>query len=472
MIEVPGYDVMSPLGSGGSGQVWLAREHASGDLVALKALRPSGNSDEARREAALLAQVRHDHVVRLRATVQTTVGLVLVLDYAAGGSLAGLLEARGLLSPGEVVTLAAPLAEALADIHSRGLVHGDVAPGNVLFTEDGRPLLADLGVSRLAGEERRYVGATPDFADPATRSGSPPDPASDVYGLGAICHAALVGVPPCGVLLRAGAPHVPAALADAIDAALAPDRAARPPADLFALLLLEACTPAAIQLVPTQVGGGSGLVTHQVVSAPPRGPELDDVPGHKGLFGWITEKAARLRVRANPRLVRRVSGAAAATLLLVVAVVAGLWWAGHDAPSGGANPAPAIKATPDWAGVLEGLDALRSKAFAQGDSDVLEQVYLPDSPVLAAEQATLAALTAVGAHAEGLRLKLVEVRQETVAPDRVVLTVVDELPDYRLVDAAGAVERRAGRGNFTWRVTLRPLPGASNEWRIAGLARL
>jgi hypothetical protein len=471
MIEVPGYDVVSPLGTGGSGEVWLAQERESADLVALKILRAS--NDEARREAALLTQISHDHIVRLRSTVPTPDGLVLVLDHAAGGSLAELLEARGRLAPGEVVTFAVPIAQALAEIHARGLVHGDVAPGNVLFTAEGRPLLADLGFSRLAGEMLPHVGATPDFADPAIAAGGRPDPASDVYGLGAICHAALVGVPPCGVLLRTGAPHVPVALADLVDAALAPDRAARPPADLIAMLLLEACTPSPIQLAQAPPGiGSSALVTHRVASAPPRGPKPESAPGHDGLVSRIKEIWGRLRTRVSPVAALRVISAAVAALLLLVAVVVGLWWAGRDAPDAGTIRAPKTTVAPQWRDVLESLDALRSRAFMEGDAAVLEEVYFPGSSLLAAEQEKLAALKAAGAHAEGLGLHLLDVRQETLAPDRAVLTVVDELPGYRLVDAAGAVEQRAGRGRVTWRVTLKPLPGEGEQWRIAEIVRL
>ncbi|MDQ1539970.1 MAG: hypothetical protein QOH29_696, partial [Actinomycetota bacterium] len=65
-FSLPGYDVLELLGFGGSGEVWQAREQASGDLVALKRLRRLGSPEALAREAALLASVRHDHVVRLR----------------------------------------------------------------------------------------------------------------------------------------------------------------------------------------------------------------------------------------------------------------------------------------------------------------------------------------------------------------------------------------------------------------------
>src|SRR5438309_584724 len=81
-------------------------------------------------------------------------GAVLVLDLADGGSLAELLAVRGRLTPGEVITAVSPVAAAVAYLHAAEIVHGDVSPANILFTPGGVPLLADLGVARLTGDER------------------------------------------------------------------------------------------------------------------------------------------------------------------------------------------------------------------------------------------------------------------------------------------------------------------------------
>ena len=81
-----------------------------------------------------------------------TGGLGLVLDYAPGGSLAELMASRGSLGAGETVTVLTPVAQALAYLHGHGFTHGDVSPGNVLFTAHGKPLLADLGVARMVAD--------------------------------------------------------------------------------------------------------------------------------------------------------------------------------------------------------------------------------------------------------------------------------------------------------------------------------
>jgi serine/threonine protein kinase len=174
-FTLPGYDIEELVGFGGSGEVWRARDSSTGEVVALKRLRGDAttaiSTQHLEREAALLATVRHDHIVTLRSVVPTSNGLVLVLDYAAGGSLAAVIGVRGRLSAGEVVTIGVPLAQALSDIHTRGLAHGDITPGNVLFDASGKPLLADLGVAILIGERAAPIGRTPGYADPAHARG-------------------------------------------------------------------------------------------------------------------------------------------------------------------------------------------------------------------------------------------------------------------------------------------------------------
>src|SRR6185312_11037127 len=177
----PGFIVQRWLGSGGSAAVWLVREAATGTEYALKVLSgPLGsaaNHDDAGappltrraalhgaaaeagrpapwavvrntpqreetgaaayRESALLAGGRHEHVLQTHGQVATDRGPGLLLEYAAGGSLAALVAARGPLTVGEAVTVLAPVASAIDYLHGTGVVHGDVSPGNVLFTAVG-----------------------------------------------------------------------------------------------------------------------------------------------------------------------------------------------------------------------------------------------------------------------------------------------------------------------------------------------
>jgi serine/threonine protein kinase len=208
--RVPGFVTRTLLGFGTHGEVWLADDLSTGGTVALKIGRrvpddtaaASGDPPGARpeQETALLCRIDHPHIVRLQRVVPLPDGgLAMVLDLAAGGSLASLVAARGRLDPGEVSTLLIPLADALEHLHRRGIVHSDLAPGNVLFTGDGRPQLGDLGVARVLGTRIRDTWATPGFTDPAlSRSGIDKADlrAADLWGLAAVGWFALTGRPP------------------------------------------------------------------------------------------------------------------------------------------------------------------------------------------------------------------------------------------------------------------------------------
>lgn len=254
--EVPGYRLGSLLGSGGSGEVWSATPVESRDRVAVKVIRPGADGlDAALREAAVLRETVHEHVLRVRDVVTLPEGrLVLVLELAEGGSLAALLTARGHLSTGEVVTAMSPVAAALTDLHRDGVVHGDLSPGNVLFTADGRPLLADLGVSRVIGEAPGPTHGTSGFVAPELLDGAVAAPASDVYALGALTWFCLTGEPPGPAAVRAPllelAPGTPDAVVDVVERALSGLPSRRPTPGEIATTLFDAAPARPLVLAP------------------------------------------------------------------------------------------------------------------------------------------------------------------------------------------------------------------------------
>lgn len=463
--ELPGYDVLELVGFGATGEVWRAREVATGETVALKRLRPGADPsavDALRREAALLRSLDTPYVVRLRTVLGEGDGTVLVLDHAGGGSLATLLLTRGRLEPGEVVTVAVPLAEALAVAHARGLVHGDVSPANVLFTSDGMPLLTDLGVARVAPSPLAAVDGTAEYVDPAVAAGGAPTPASDVWALAAVCHHMLVGTPPhdgrsVGEVLQSAAageraplgllaPTAPRPLVSAVESALAADPAARPDAAGFAVALrrahsatpvrLRGGTPAAAQADPVRE-------THRVREARP-------APAPAGASG-----------RRAPTWLLAVAGA---VVVLVAAAALG-WRLGRPDPEvapvvpaaaptrAAASPSPT--GPPDWRAVLDGLDAARAAAFAEGDPARLAQTDAPGSPALAADAALLAQLTAAGRTARGVRHELRAVQQVSFDGTTARLRIRDVLPGYQVLDGSGAVvEQRPARGEAGYEVVV------------------
>ncbi len=211
--------------------------------------------------------------------------VVLVLDLAEEGSLADLLHRRTKLTAGEVVTALSPIGTALAYAHSNGIVHGDVSAANVLFTSIGLPLLADLGLARIIGDEGAPpVHSTPAYIDPAVANGYLPGTATDVFSLAAVAVHALRGRPlwpgsqatemidaaaaahrqfDLDVLLPATPDSVRAVLARALD--LVAQR--RSTAAEFALDLRHSLTPIPVELRAGRVGRHAASSTAEVADA-------------------------------------------------------------------------------------------------------------------------------------------------------------------------------------------------------------
>src|SRR5687768_14920959 len=301
---LPGYRLEELLGRGGSGEVWRAVPRSGGPAVAVKLL-VAGDAERQAREAALLGELDHPHLVRLHEVVHEPrrggqPRVALVLDLLAGGSLAALLARRGRLRPGEVVTALAPVAHA----HERGVVHGDLSPGNVVCTAEGRPVLTDLGVARVLGEEAARE-VTPAYVDPTVARGGAPGPASDVFGVAAAAFHALTGVAPWNAATPADTLRVaaagclpdlaelatgaPPALVAVIARGLAADPHDRGSAAAFALDLRHACRPEPVRLPTPGVpdtelaltGRGSRTeLTHEVPGRRPRpAPVVAEPPG-------------------------------------------------------------------------------------------------------------------------------------------------------------------------------------------------
>jgi len=203
------YVLQERLGRGAMGVVDLAQD-ADGHPVALKHLVLHGSARDMararqriRREAEVLARLRHPHVVRLLEVIDDGDEVVLVMPYLAGGTLADHVRSHGPLPPAQVDLLADVLLDALASAHRAGVVHRDIKPSNVLFDHERRAYLADFGMATLrdATSGLTATGAvigTPDYMAPEQARGEPATPASDVFSLGGTLRYAATGTPPYG----------------------------------------------------------------------------------------------------------------------------------------------------------------------------------------------------------------------------------------------------------------------------------
>ncbi|MEV6873416.1 serine/threonine-protein kinase [Amycolatopsis sp. NPDC051128] len=194
------YRLEEELGRGGMGVVWRAVDLELGRQVTLK--RALGeDAGQIRREARIGAGLLHSNVVTVFDTVVDGDAQWLVTEYLAARSLEELVDDGGPLSEVRVRRIGAQLAAALADMHSRGIVHRDVKPGNVLVTADDVAKLTDLGIARWT-EVTRTGGAqltgTLGYVAPEVADGAEAGPASDVFSLGATLYAAIEGRSPWG----------------------------------------------------------------------------------------------------------------------------------------------------------------------------------------------------------------------------------------------------------------------------------
>lgn len=470
---VPGYRTGRLLGFGSTGEVWAAEHEPTGEPVALKVLRrPDDDADRLLAETALLRRVHHPHLVRLREVARAPgYGPALVLDRAPGGSLAALVAARGQLDVEEVVTLVTPLGGLLAELHEQGLVHADVAPGNVLFGDDGRPLLGDLsaaclaGVGPLTGEPP--VG-TPGYRDPALAAGDLPTPASDVHGLAAVAWFALTGRAPEPVeerlpltLLR---PDVPDRLATVLHRALDPDPGARPdPRDLAAGCFAAAPALPVRIVASDPAAPPAELVTHRLRRAAAAQDPVLPAPGRR------SEAGTRRRRRAAPPR-RRAWAAPTTTAVGAVALVAVLAGAvlvprlldgdggGHpsapapavapvpDRPPVGTTAAPAVPAAVDRAlrsadpvAAVPALAWLRARALTERDERLLQMANVPGGPAAADDAALWAALAEHRLRLDGLGFDVRSAEVVEHVGDRALLEVHVTTSAHRRVGPDGQV---------------------------------
>jgi len=198
--DLPGYTLLKALGSGGFGDVVMARHDASGTLVAIKFLRPELLSDPQfaemfRGEAAVLASIHDPNVVRLYDYAESPSGAAIVMELVDGVSLRKILERQGATTPEAALVVLEGSLLGLAAAHARGVVHRDYKPDNVLVDGDGASKLTDFGIAARSGS-RDAQGGTLAYAPPEQFSGEPSSPAGDVYAATATFFECLTGRPP------------------------------------------------------------------------------------------------------------------------------------------------------------------------------------------------------------------------------------------------------------------------------------
>jgi len=508
---VPGFTITGELCPDTTGSTWAAVRTLDDLHLALKII-PVPDVTEgqalAAQMTAVLDRVGNQHLVRQHGSIALADGkLALVLDQVIGSSLDHLLGDRGHLTPGETVTTVAPLFAALADLHAAGVVHGDLAPGSILFSADGRPMIADVGVARLMGRTAQPAARTDGFVAPEVVGGAVPSSASDVYSMAALGWFCLLGLPPGPALtcpsvntlspgtLSPGAlstgtlsPGTPARLVEVLASCLCADPTLRPSARVAAVEVFDAAPPESVVL--TSAADPAAEITRRIRSTAASAPVLPSQSSPS-----TSKRLRRLLVVGAIALIVAVAIGAVATWFMgrspeavhpvaVHQVVA----QPNSVRSTPAGPAPAATVPPvaaatapygvtdvvtardsprlAAAGLLQALVDARALAYAARNPVLLDLVYAPGATKAGADRANLATALENGATYLGLAFVVKDAAflAGTSTTARIRATIVT--PAYKTGQPDGRkvphVQEKVGPSVFTLSLT-------RDGWRILAL---
>lgn len=201
--RVVGYRLAAPLGQGAYAQVWKALQERTGRWVALKVYHEQGGFNWVmlqREMERLLTLDKHPHVVSLLDADLSADPAYYAMDLLEGGSLEAYAAAEKRAPPATVARWIEEAAEALSFVHSKGVIHCDLKPANLLLDSRGSVRVADFGQSRVMSESSSALGTLFYMAPEQAAAGAVPDVRWDVYSLGATAYALLTGKPPNAAL--------------------------------------------------------------------------------------------------------------------------------------------------------------------------------------------------------------------------------------------------------------------------------
>ena len=327
MTSVGPYKILQRLGEGGMGVVYKGIHTALEQPVAMKALSPALSTDPGMkerflREARIQAQLTHPNIVNLLNFIEEGGVFYLVMEFIEGETLETRIG-RGRISPNQAIALTLQVLDALAFAHSKGVIHRDVKPSNIMVTASGRVKVTDFGIAKIVGEKRQTAtGIRPGtlwYMSPEQVTGQVPFDADSEYAI-MRAHVELAPPPP-----RSICPDIPKALERIILKALAKRPSERfQGAEEMAKALREVeRAPVPVELGETQRKG--------TVLLPPQPQELR---------------------RGNPRLLAIFGGVG----MILAALIAMIVWG-----RGGTPTPPPPKEAEDCLAAIEALKEARQQ---------------------------------------------------------------------------------------------------------------
>lgn len=212
-LKLSRYEVVRELGKGAMGIVYLAKDPLIGRLVALKTIRPAAHTDDDEtkefqqrfmREAQAAGILNHPSIVTVHDIGQDDSGMSFIaMEYVEGQNLKDVLAQGRTLSFDQIGDIAAQIAEAIDFAHSKGIIHRDVKPANIILLEGNRAKITDFGIAKIASgtanltSTGQFLG-TPNYMAPEQIKGNPVDGRTDIFSLGICLYECLTRRKPFG----------------------------------------------------------------------------------------------------------------------------------------------------------------------------------------------------------------------------------------------------------------------------------
>ena len=378
------YDILEDAGRGAMGQVYKARDRETGEIVALKLIKPEIASDPAmlerfKSELLFARKITHKNVCRVYEFSRVDGTAYISMEFVDGESLRSVLKRFASLTPRKGIDLALQMCAGLKEAHAQGIVHRDLKPENVMIDRQGNVKLMDFGIARSMEAMTLLTGAmvgTPAYMAPEQAAGKSVDHRADIYALGLMLYEIFTGVQPFRAdnLVALAMKHVqesprpPREIEPGISAPLegailkclekAPDNRFQSIAELENALRSQLLTPASDRDTTVFPATPSNPTIENTVTTPPLVSNVSPSP-RKSRVGWV----------------------AAIVVLGIVALVTGIIWHARVNRYSAEVLAPASKDLPSPAANVAVAPASPNSGYVTADESVkLETTAAPKPP--------------------------------------------------------------------------------------------
>ncbi len=196
------YEVLSQIGTGGTGIVYKVRDLETGEIVALKILKPEIASDpdvqeNLKRELCLARKITHKNVCRIHEFSRSNGMAYTSMEFVEGESLSSRLTRAGSLPLSETLDIALQICAGLREAHAQGIVHRDLKPANIMLDRNGTVKIMDFGIARMVQRDGPMTGTivgTPAYMAPEQAELKPVSSCTDIYALGLLLYEMITGV--------------------------------------------------------------------------------------------------------------------------------------------------------------------------------------------------------------------------------------------------------------------------------------